>query len=777
MTDNFYAPPHSIEAEQAVIGGLLLDDDSSERVQKVLAMLKPDSFYSRPHKILFEEITRMHREQKPVDGLTLFDELERKSLTVSVGGFAYIAEIAKNTPSAANIVAYAMQVRETAMERYAINRMTEATELLYSRNGMTATQKYEAIQSIFTQLTDHAKTGSRRGLRSFGEVMEDWVSDLEKRFDPSGEQRGMSTGIPSLDRMLSPKGLVKGSLFVIGARPKMGKTTLYSQMAINCAVHEKKPALMFSLEMPGDQILEKLVGQKSGVNPNIFYLPATNDADDGYQGDYDGDFNRAIETANRLSEIDLLYIDDTPGLSLAQIVSESRRIKREKGCVGMILVDYLTLMTAEKADRNDLAYGMITKGLKNLAKELDCVVVLLTQLNRALESRTNKRPLPSDSRDTGQIEQDCDYWVGIHREGAFDDSVPPGEAVTKESWDILIPTIRKPFSEIWVSFNPKNILDDTYQRFVVNPPDDICLLTVNYTDNPHFPEVLRLEMEECKRRNPTLYRHIWLGEPVSASDMAIIKREWLEAATDANKKLGWKAKGAVVSAHDPSDTGPDAKGYASRHGSVVKRIAEGLLMDINDGADWATSLAIEDGADHYLWDGDGVGAGLRRQTTEAFSGKKITATMFKGSESPFDEDAPYQAGAWADEVVQGDNVRTIGDVFRNKRAQFYYALADRLYLTYRAVVHGEYADPDDMLSFDKEAIGEKMLEKLFAELTQIQRKFNNNGKLELMTKVEMKQKLGIPSPNLADALMMCMHCPESAAQPDYSSYSIPCGVG
>ena len=310
--------------------------------------------------------------------------------------------------------------------------------------------------------------------------------------------------------------------------------------------------------------------------------------------------------------------------------------------------------------------------------------------------------------------------------------VEEAEAVTKESWDILIPTIRKPFSEIWVSFNPKNILDDTYQRFVVNPPDDICLLTVNYTDNPHFPEVLRLEMEECKRRNPTLYRHIWLGEPVSASDMAIIKREWLEAATDAHKKLGWKAKGAVVSAHDPSDTGPD---------------------------------------------GDGVGAGLRRQTTEAFSGKKITATMFKGSESPFDEDAPYQAGAWADEVVQGDNVRTIGDVFRNKRAQFYYALADRLYLTYRAVVHGEYADPDDMLSFDKEAIGEKMLEKLFAELTQIQRKFNNNGKLELMTKVEMKQKLGIPSPNLADALMMCMHCPESAAQPDYSSYSIPCGVG
>ena len=158
----------------------------------------------------------------------------------------------------------------------------------------------------------------------------------------------------------------------------MGKTTLYGQMALNCAIHERKPALMFSLEMPGDQLLEKLVGQKSGVNPAIFYMPATEDADDTYEGDYDADFRRAIETANRLREIDMLYIDDTPGLSLAQIVTECRRIKREHGVVGMVLVDYLTLMTAEKADRNDLAYGMVTKGLKNLAKELGCVVVLLT---------------------------------------------------------------------------------------------------------------------------------------------------------------------------------------------------------------------------------------------------------------------------------------------------------------------------------------------------------------------------------------------------------------
>ncbi|WP_272671322.1 PBSX family phage terminase large subunit [Providencia sp. PROV138] len=374
--------------------------------------------------------------------------------------------------------------------------------------------------------------------------------------------------------------------------------------------------------------------------------------------------------------------------------------------------------------------------------------------------------------------------------------IEEAENVSKDSWETLIPTVRKEYfskeygrvveSEIWVAYNPKNRLSDTHQRFVLNriyPDYDengnrYCIVKkINYTDNPWFPETLRRDMEIMKNANYELYRHVYLGEPVGASDMAIIKYAWLEAATDAHKKLGWKARGAVISTHDPSDTGGDAKGYVSRRGSVVNKVAEGLLMDVNEGADWATEQAIQDGADHFLWDGDGLGAALRRQVTDAFTGKQTTVTMFKGSESPFDEDELYQSGAWADEVVSGDNSRTIGDVFRNKRAQFYYALADRLYLTYRAVEHGEYANPDDMISFDKETIGEQMLEKLFAELTQIQRKFNGNGKLELMTKVDMKVKLGIPSPNLADSLMMSMYCPPNAIVTDYSNYNIPCGVG
>lgn len=419
MTLDYVVPPHSLDAEQSVLGGLMLDD-GSERCQTVFATLKPDAFYNRTHRVIYEELRNLSRSQKPIDLITVSDSLEAKGDLEAVGGFAYLAELSKNTPSAANIVNYAAIVRDRAMRRYGIEKANKITELFYANDGMTAEEKYEAAQSLFAQMTDHAKTGNRRGLRSFGEVMDDWLVDLDKRFSDSGESRGLSSGIPSLDRMLSPKGLVKGSLFVVGARPKMGKTTLYSQMAINCAVREGKPALMFSLEMPDDQILEKIVGQKSGVNPNIFYHNVNDN--EPYDGDYDGDFDKALKTAVRLRELDLLHIDDTPGLSLAHIVAESRKIKRQKGGVGMILVDYLTLMTAEKADRNDLAYGIITKGLKNLAKELGCVVVLLTQLNRSLETRVNKRPLPSDSRDTGQIEQDCDYWVGIHREGAFDEN-------------------------------------------------------------------------------------------------------------------------------------------------------------------------------------------------------------------------------------------------------------------------------------------------------------------------------------------------------------------
>lgn len=403
--------PQNIEAEQSVLGGMMLDS-GSDRCQTAMSMLKPESFYIRPHQVIFAEMRELVANQKPIDLITLIESLESKGLGDQAGTFAYLAEISKNTPSAANIVHYAMLVREKAMERYGIDKLTSATELLFSRNGMTTSQKFDAIQTLFTDIADYAKTGNRRGLREFSEVMGDWVDEVEARWSDSDATRGLSTGIGSLDELLQPKGLVKGALMVIGARPKMGKTTLYSQLAVNCAEVEQLPALMFSLEMPDKQIVERMIGQVSRVNTDVFYGDRYDDAQ----------VAMAFAAGGRLAQTGNLYVDDTPGITLAHIVAESRRIKRERGAVGMVLVDYLTLMTADKADRNDLAYGIITKGLKNLAKELNCIVVLLTQLNRDLEKRTNKRPMPSDSRDTGQIEQDCDYWIGIYREGAYDEN-------------------------------------------------------------------------------------------------------------------------------------------------------------------------------------------------------------------------------------------------------------------------------------------------------------------------------------------------------------------
>lgn len=403
--------PQNIEAEQSVLGGMMLDS-GSDRCQTAMSMLKPESFYIRPHQVIFAEMRELVANQKPIDLITLIESLESKGLGEQAGGFAYMAEISKNTPSAANIVHYAMLVREKAMERYGIDKLNSATELLYSRNGMTTSQKFDAIQTLFTDIADYAKTGNRRGLREFSEVMGDWVDEVEARWSDADATRGLSTGIGSLDDLLQPKGLVKGALMVIGARPKMGKTTLYSQLAVNCAEVEQLPALMFSLEMPDKQIVERMIGQVSRVNTDVFYGDRYDDAQ----------VAMAFAAGGRLAQTGNLYVDDTPGITLAHIVAESRRIKRERGAVGMVLVDYLTLMTADKADRNDLAYGIITKGLKNLAKELNCIVVLLTQLNRDLEKRTNKRPMPSDSRDTGQIEQDCDYWIGIYREGAYDEN-------------------------------------------------------------------------------------------------------------------------------------------------------------------------------------------------------------------------------------------------------------------------------------------------------------------------------------------------------------------
>ncbi|WP_387693089.1 DnaB helicase C-terminal domain-containing protein, partial [Photorhabdus sp. RM71S] len=273
---------------------------------------------------------------------------------------------------------------------------------------LTFAEKMDMAQRLIGEATENGTTGHKTGLKPISEIADRWFEKLEARFNNPELHRGLKTGFRDFDEMLAPKYIVNGSLFVIGARPKMGKTTVLTEMAKNVA-SDGHQVLLFSMEMTDEQLFERMVSQKSGVNTDMLY----GGSDDEYEWAL---LSKAI---GELKDTPNIWIDDTPGMSFAHIQSQCRKIKRKVGKIGFIGVDYLTLMKTEKADRNDIAYGNITKGLKILAKELDTVVVLLTQLNRNIEERANKRPMPSDSRDTGQIEQDCDYWMGVYRDSVY----------------------------------------------------------------------------------------------------------------------------------------------------------------------------------------------------------------------------------------------------------------------------------------------------------------------------------------------------------------------
>lgn len=319
------------------------------------------------------------------------------------------------------------------------------------------------------------------------------------------------------------------------------------------------------------------------------------------------------------------------------------------------------------------------------------------------------------------------------------------EAVSKESWEILIPTIRKPGSEIWVSYNPKNILDDTHQRFVITPPDDICLLTVNYTDNPWFPDVLRLEMEECKRKDYDLYLHIWEGEPVADSDMAIIKPSWIAAAVDAHLKIGFEASGRKRIGFDVADEGEDSNATTLTHGSIVTDCQQWNKGDVITSADRVKNYAEEVRASEIVYDSIGVGAGVKAHLKRVC---RIPATGFNAGESVFKPEAKYAEG------------KTNKDMFSNIKAQAWWGVRDRFYNTWRVVKHLE-ANPDDrdfVKQFSDDQLislssGIKQLEYLKAELSRPWVDYDNNGRVKVESKKDMKKR-GIPSPNMADSLIM-----------------------
>lgn len=411
------------ESEQSVLGGLMLVGDlNSESCQKVLGMIKANSFYTRQHQVIYSEIKKMSQRGEYLDAISLDASLTRSGQSEQTGGFAYLIDLCK-IANVSNYVAHAKIVREASISRVINSKLNDAIAMINDNDGRSVYEKVGELESMISSVLDRSIRNDSSGLVHASEICDRWSKDLEDRFENPESQAGYSTGIIGLDSLLKPKLIRNGSLVVVGARPKMGKTALLGTLVKQFTLEHKKATAVFSLEMPSDQIMERMLCERANVNGNIFYEGAENDSD----------FAKVSKAMGEYVE-SKLYMDDTPAITIQHIQNESRKLARSED-VGLVAVDYLTLMETEKADRNDLAYGKITKALKNLAKELNCVVLLLTQLNRSLEQRTNKRPIPSDSRDTGQIEQDCDLWLGLYRHAVYDDDLRPEE---KDLTEVLV---------------------------------------------------------------------------------------------------------------------------------------------------------------------------------------------------------------------------------------------------------------------------------------------------------------------------------------------------
>ncbi len=405
--ESLKTPPHSLEAEQSVLGGLLLDNETWDRVaEKVVAQ----DFYTRSHRLIFETIGALIELGEPVDLITLSEALENDQKLDDAGGFVYLAEMMKNTPSAANIVAYAEIVRERAVTREMISVANEIAEAGYDTQGRTSADLLDFAETKVFQIAE-ARANKSEGPENIHSVLEKTVDRIEKLYQqPHDGVTGVSTGFADLDKMTA--GLQSSDLIIVAARPSMGKTTFAMNLAENAAMTQDKPALIFSLEMPSEQLMMRMLASLGRIDQTKIRTGQLDDED----------WARLSSTMGILIEKGKMFIDDAAGLTPTEVRSRARRIARDHGGLSMIMIDYLQLMRAPQfSDNRTLEIAEISRSLKALAKELEVPVVALSQLNRSLEQRSDKRPVNSDLRESGSIEQDADLIMFIYRDEVYHD--------------------------------------------------------------------------------------------------------------------------------------------------------------------------------------------------------------------------------------------------------------------------------------------------------------------------------------------------------------------
>ncbi|GIX39069.1 MAG: replicative DNA helicase [Silanimonas sp.] len=442
-------PPHSIDAEQAVLGALMLDPQALE---KVVGVLSHTDFYRRDHQLIFKAISELAEKNRPYDAVTLGEWFEAHALADQVGGTAYLVELAQTTPSAANVRAYADIVRDKSVLRSLIEVGTQIAEDGFAPGDRETPELLaEAEQRVF-RIADQNRTG-RKDIIPLKDAMKEAFEILQVRYETQGTVTGLPTGFHDFDEMTA--GLQPSDLIVLAARPAMGKTTLALNMAEYAALKSKKAVVVFSMEMSASQLAFRLISSIGRINAGRLKTGQLEDED----------WSRVTMAMRLLSE-SKIFIDDEPALSPAKLMSKARRIKREHD-LGLVVVDYLQLMQVPGNSENRATeISEISRSLKAMAKELNVPVIALSQLNRGLESRTDKRPVMSDLRESGAIEQDADIILFIYRDEYYHKDSPDkglAEVIISKHRNGATGTVKLKFFGEYTRFD--NLARDTEGRF------------------------------------------------------------------------------------------------------------------------------------------------------------------------------------------------------------------------------------------------------------------------------------------------------------------------
>jgi replicative DNA helicase len=400
-------PPNSIEAEQSLIGGLMLDALAWDKIADVITA---DDFYRKDHRLIYSAIAGLVESGSPCDVVTVSEHLDSRGELDNAGGLAYLATLSNETAGAANARAYAKILRERATLRALISAGNEIAGSAFTSDGRTAAEVLDDAEKMVFEIADRGTRG-KKGFKSLKDILPEAVDRIDTLHQSDGDITGISTGYNEFDKLTA--GLQPGDLVIVAGRPSMGKTTLAVNIAENAAIGSKVPTAIFSMEMPAQQLAFRMISSLGRVDQT--HLRTGNFPDE--------DWSR-INTAVQLMSEAPIFIDDTPSLSPGEIRARARRLQREHG-LGLIVVDYLQLMQVPGNKENRATeISEISRGLKALAKELSCPVVALSQLNRSVEQRTDKRPVMSDLRESGAIEQDADLIVFIYREEVYNQDTP-----------------------------------------------------------------------------------------------------------------------------------------------------------------------------------------------------------------------------------------------------------------------------------------------------------------------------------------------------------------